>query len=99
MLKLLKLTTGEEILGQFRCEPSIYYASDVVMVHPVPSEDGGMSLQFIPWTMTMFSQDNKVEIYVDQIVAETEVAVELQERYLKIFKNSILTPSSSLITG
>jgi len=98
-IQLLKLTTGEEILVTVTDETShAVTVTDAVAVFPTGNEAGGLSLQFAPWTLTMFSDTGEATIQRSGILAECDASEEIVDRYNKMFgKVSIAIPSQKII--
>lgn len=98
-VKLLKLTTGEEILVTVVGETSFAVSvTDAVAVFPTGNEQGGLSLQFAPWTLTMFSEDDQADIQKSGILAECVANTEIVDRYNKMFgRVSIAVPDKKII--
>lgn len=98
-VKLLKLTTGEEVLATVLSDiGSEVVVTDAVIVYPAQNEQGGLSLQFAPWTLTMFSEDGKATIHADGIIGGCEVNTEILKKYNDMFGNvSIAVPEKKII--
>ena len=96
-LKLLKLSYGEEILANVKKDLNgLLEVDEAVVIQPIADNDGNMQLQFVPWSVAMFAEDNVVVLVKDHIVAEAIPAEEIKERHSKIF-GKIHVPEKKLI--
>lgn len=85
-IKLLKLVTGEEVLVTVTSESSSELEiQDAVVVFPANNAQGGLSLNFVPWTLTMFSEDDKAMLSKEHILATCNANTEIIDRYKKMF--------------
>lgn len=98
-VKLLKLTTGEEVLCTVTEEDKNFiHIKDAVVVFIGGTQDNSMSLQFAPWTLTMFSEDDVAKMSRSGVLAECSANTEILDRYNKMFGNvSIAVPEKKII--
>jgi hypothetical protein len=96
-LKILKLITGEEIVGKIT-----YQSIDTTEIeNPCQlgigmSPTGKATLQMQP--MLIFSEQKTVEIKNIHVLYATTVAIEIQNKYNEIYGSGITIAKSSIIT-
>lgn len=97
MIKILKLVTGEELLGDVEVTESYFYIKDPVVLTMVPSRSNPEqpSMAMIPYAA--YVKDNKVKITKEFVVWNEEPIKELYNQYNSVFGNGlVMAPASSL---
>ena len=98
-LKILKLITGEEIVGEVTNSVT---AGVTVIKNPchlglgMNPATGKAIVQMQP--MLLFSDQKSVEISQSHIVYHVTVAIEIQNKYNEIFGAGIVIAKSSIVT-
>ena len=90
-LRILKLSTGEEIVGNIveRNGIAIAIENPCVLAIGVNSQ-GKASLQMQP--MLIFSEQKKVDINRGNIIYDVTVAPEIENKYNEIYGSGIVLP-------
>ena len=96
-LRILKLTTGEEIVGKITKQTN----DTIEIENPCQlgigmAASGKATLQMQP--MLIFSEQKSVEIKLIHVVYNTTVAIEIQNKYNEIYGSGITIAKSSIIT-
>ena len=97
-LRILKLTTGEELVGDIVEEtPEKYRVENPCVLGIAMGPNGKASLQMQP--MLIFSEQKKVDILRANIIYDVSVAPEIENKYNEIYGSGIvLPPSQGIIT-
>jgi hypothetical protein len=96
-LKILKLVTGEEVVGEIKDESvnSIRIENPCVLgIGMAPT--GKATLQMQP--MLLFSEQKVVELKKEHILYSVSVATEIKNKYNEIYGSGIVVAKSSIIT-
>lgn len=92
-LRILKLATGEEIVGNVVEKNGIAYRIENPCVLGIMmGPNGKANLQMQP--MLIFSEQKVVEISRAHIVYEVSVAIEIQNKYNEIYGSGIVLPKT-----
>ena len=90
-LRILKLTTGEELVGDIVEEtPEKYRVENPCVLAIGMNSQGKASLQMQP--MLIFSEQKVVEINRANIIYEVTVAPEIENKYNEIYGSGIVLP-------
>ena len=90
-LKILKLSTGEEIVGNVLERLGLAYRIENPCVLAIGmNSQGKASLQMQP--MLIFSEQKVVEINRANIIYEVTVAPEIENKYNEIYGSGIVLP-------
>jgi len=80
-VKVLKLTTGEEVIARVRQEGDNIILEKPMTMAPVPGQTPGqMGFAMVPWMMA--AKDGFIQISLSHIVVETEAKSEIEKNYL-----------------
>ncbi len=95
-LRILKLTTGEEIVGDIVEENSDMYRIENPCVLGIGmNPQGKASLQMQP--LLIFSEQKVVQIQVIHVLYNVTVAQEIKNKYNEIYGSGIVIPPQSKI--
>ena len=96
-LLILKLVTGEEVVGEVteEKENSLRMENPCVLGIAM-TQSGKASLQIQP--MLLFSEQRVVEFKTNHILYNVSVATEIKNKYNEIYGSGIVVAKSSLIT-
>lgn len=99
-LRILKLTTGEEIVGdlvEVETGREIYRIENPCVLAIGMNQAGKAALQMQP--LLIFSEQKVVQIKHDHVIYEVSVAQEIKNKYNEIYGSGIVLPTSqSIIT-
>ena len=94
-LRILKLISGEEIVGEITNESS----ENVTIQNPcslgIMQSQTGPRLNMMP--MLLFSEQKKVQLQKSHILYTVTVAQEIQNKYNEIYGSGIILPKPSAI--
>ena len=95
-LRILKLSTGEEIVGKIteRSADLISIENPCVLAIAM-APNGKASLQMQP--MLIFSEQKKVDILRANIIYDVSVAPEIENKYNEIYSSGIVMPKKQSI--
>jgi hypothetical protein len=95
-LRILKLVTGEEIVGELKdgSADTMRIENPCVLGIGMAS-NGKASLQMQP--MLLFSEQKVVELKKDHILYTVSVATEIKNKYNEIYGSGIVVPKTSPI--
>ena len=80
-VKVLKLTTGEEVIARIRQEGDNIILEKPMTMAPVPGQTPGqMGFAMVPWMMA--AKGDSIQISLSHIVVETEAKSEIEKNYL-----------------
>ncbi len=80
-VKVLKLTTGEEVIARVRQEGDNIILEKPMTMAPVPGQTPGqMGFAMVPWMMA--AKGDSIQISLSHIVVETEAKSEIEKNYL-----------------
>ena len=95
-LRILKLTTGEELVGDIVEEtPEKYRVENPCVLGIAMGTNGKASLQMQP--LLIFSEQKVVEFSPNHIIYNVTVAQEIKNKYNEIYGSGILVPPQSKI--
>ena len=90
-LRILKLTTGEELVGDIVEEtPEKYRVENPCVLGIAMGPNGKASLQMQP--MLIFSEQKKVDINRANVIYDVTVAPEIENKYNEIYGSGIVLP-------
>lgn len=101
-IRILKLVTGEEVLGEFLSEDhdTIFVLRNPVGVAIVAGQDGRPNVGFAPFPLHAEQQkDAKFDFQRSHVVYSYVPAEDFINNYNQIFGAGIVLPSKKLITG
>ena len=96
-LRILRLLTGEEIVGDITNEDANHYTIEnpctlgIAMTH-----SGKPALNMQP--MLLFSEQKVVKINRQHVMFDVSVAIEIQNKYNEIFGSGIVVAQKAIIT-
>ena len=102
-LKLLRLKSGEDIIGDIQRESAEYIViRNPAMLVPMGGQGQGMQMGLGPWMP--FSDEKDFEIPRDWVVVTTEVVNDIANNYNQVFGSGIVVPdvkvdTKTLLTG
>ena len=80
-VKVLKLTTGEEVIARVGQEVDNIILEKPMTMAPVPGQTPGqMGFAMVPWMMA--AKGDSIQISLSHIVVETEAKSEIEKNYL-----------------
>jgi len=95
-LRILKLSTGEEIVGNItERSGDLISIENPCVLGIAMGPNGKASLQMQP--MLIFSEQKKVDINRANIIYDVSVAPEIENKYNEIYGSGIVLPSQSKI--
>ena len=95
-LKILKLTSTEDIMGDLEIKDGKYIVSSPARLVMMPTQEGGMAMAIMPWVP--FSDDDEIVIREEALVAEPmNPADDIRNEYSQRFGSGIVTPPKDLI--
>ena len=97
-VKALKLTTGEEVIGEVVGDfIDSTVLKNVVLVAIQPGPDGRAALGFLPF-MPYLGKDKSITFKTANILVSEEVDDQMTNQYNSVF-GGIVVPPKQLITG
>jgi hypothetical protein len=94
--KILKLTSIEDVIGDYEVRDGKCYISKPAKLVMYPTEQGGMQIAIMPWVP--FSDDEEFEIKKECIMLEPiEPSKDIRNEYSRRFGTGIVdtTPAAS----
>ena len=80
-VKVLKLTTGEEIIARVEQQRDYMMLEKPMTMAPVPGQTAGqMGFAMVPWMMA--AKGDFIQLSLSHIVVETEAKSEIEKNYL-----------------
>ena len=80
-VKVLKLTTGEEIIARVKQNRDYMELEKPMTLAPVPGQSPGqMGFAMVPWMMA--AKGDLIQLSLSHIVVETEAKGEIEKNYL-----------------
>ena len=80
-VKVLKLTTGEEVIARVKQERDYMTLEKPMTMAPVPGQAAGqMGFAMVPWMMA--AKGDFIQLSLSHIVVETEAKGEIEKNYL-----------------
>ena len=80
-VKVLKLTTGEEIIARVKQNRDYMELEKPMTLAPVPGQAAGqMGFAMVPWMMA--AKGDFIQLSLSHIVVETEAKSEIEKNYL-----------------
>ena len=80
-VKVLKLTTGEEIIARVKQERDYMMLEKPMTMAPVPGQSPGqMGFAMVPWMMA--AKGDSIQLSLSHIVVETDAKGEIEKNYL-----------------
>ena len=80
-VKVLKLTTGEEVIARVEQQRDYMMLEKPMTMAPVPGQTPGqMGFAMVPWMMA--AKGDFIQLSLSHIVAETEAKSEIEKNYL-----------------
>jgi hypothetical protein len=96
-LRIIRLTTGEEVLGEIeeQNEQTVRIKNPCVLgITMNPNGKAGLQMQ----PLLLFSEQKVVNFKTQHILYEVSVATELRNKYNEIYGSGIVVAKSPLIT-
>lgn len=95
-LRIVKLSTGEEIVGDIVEKlGTVYRIEHPCLLGIAMGPNGKANLQMQP--MLIFSDQKVVEISRDHIIYDVSVAIEIKNKYNEIYGSGIVVPPQQKI--
>jgi len=95
-VKVLKLTSVEDIIGDYEEVDGKCFMENPAKLIMVPTEDGGMGMGIMPWVP--YTDDEKVEIKKECIMLKPmEPSQGIRNEYNVRFGTGVTAPSHDLI--
>ena len=80
-VKVLKLTTGEEVIARVKQKRDYMMLEKPMTMAPVPGQSPGqMGFAMVPWMMA--AKGDFIQLSLSHIVVETEAKGEIEKNYL-----------------
>lgn len=96
-LKILRLLTGEEILGNILEESDTHYTvENPCSIGLSMGQNGKPALNMQP--MLMLTDQKQVSIKKDHVTFDVSVATEIENKYNEFFGSGIVVAKKSIIT-
>lgn len=90
-LRILKLTTGEEIVGNLvEKNGTVFRIENPCLLGIAMGPNGKANLQMQP--MLLFSEQKVVELNRDHVIYDVSVANEIQNKYNEVYGSGIVLP-------
>lgn len=80
-VEVLKLTTGEEVIGRLGFKGDYYQVTNPLVAVQVPSQSGQVGLAFVPWIMA--GNTDEVLIPFSQVIAKVSAKRQIADMYLE----------------
>lgn len=98
---MLKLVTGEEVLGEVESkEPTSITLKNVVGVAVVRGKDGQPNVGFTPFPLHAEPESGITRVFKSEhIVYSYEPAEDFKSNYDQLFGTGLITPPKKLIVG
>ena len=81
MIKVLKLVTGEELIGRVECQTDIDITISSPRVMRMYQTEQGISAGLVPWLMT--APDAQVDIKSSHIMTSVDCPKDVEDSYLQ----------------
>lgn len=95
-LKLIKMTSGEEILAKVVSQDKTTWTiEDVTSIVMHPTKEGTMSVGFAPF---LPYSEGPISLCVDAIAVVADPNQQLQSEHLRVFSGIEIAPAGSIIT-
>lgn len=100
-IKVLKLITGEEVLGEAEISLGEWYVTNPVAISIVRGKDGGPNVGLAPFPLhAPQTKDTKIAIPIASVVYSYVPAEDFITNYNQIFGSGIVLPKTpQIITG
>jgi len=96
-LRILRLLTGEEILGDIKEETDTHYRiENPCSIGLTMGQNGKPALNMQP--MLILSDQKVVNIKKEHVTFDVSVAIEIQNKYNDVYGSGIVVPQKSIIT-
>jgi hypothetical protein len=96
-LRILRLLTGEEILGDITNEDANHYTvENPCSIGLAMTQSGKPTLNMQP--MLLFSEQKVVKINRQHVMFDVSVATEIQNKYNEVYGSGIVVAKGKLIT-
>ena len=90
-IAVIKLITGEEIIGEIDIQPTYVTLTNVGVVQLVPTQTGvGMSL----YPFAPYAEESKFSFKNEHIITSFEPSIDLRNNYNKMFGSGIQIASA-----
>ena len=96
MIKILKLITGEEIIGDVTRSDNIFQVKKPCALQFVPSRSNPEQPAMGMFPYAAFVADHKINIKVEHVIFEEEPLKELYNQYNSVFGNGLVVASGKL---
>jgi hypothetical protein len=97
MIKLFRLTTGEEIVGEIQeSVGKTHTIKNPCAIGIAMSAAGQPTLNMHPWLM--FSNEKVVNIKDEHVIFSTGVDIKIENKYNEIFGSGIVIAQSTMLT-
>lgn len=97
MIKLFRLITGEEIVGEVEdSKIGLHKIKNPCAIGIAMSAAGQPTLNMHPWLM--FSNEKVVTIKDEHVIFVTDVDIKIQNKYNEIFGSGIVIAQQSIVT-
>ncbi len=95
-IKILKLTSVEDIMGDYEVRDGKHFISLPAKLIMVPTEGGGMGMGIMPWVP--FTDAKEVEIKEECIMLQPmDPSQDIKNEYCTRFNTGIVAPTKDLI--
>lgn len=95
MIRVLKLITGEEIIGQIdSTNNGVLMLRQPQVLVPQPTPDGAVKVAYMPWATYGEHVNNAVVIYPHAIVSDYQPTQDLEQHYTQTYISQIQVVSS-----
>ena len=100
-IKVLKLVTGEEVLGEVTGrDPDMITLKNPVGIAIMRGQDGQPNIGFAPFPLHAEQKSGSTQIFkIEHIVYQYEPAEDFKTNYDQLFGTGLITPSKKLIVG
>lgn len=99
-IKVLKLTNGEDVLGEVKYELGKYNITNPVGIAVVRGKDGSTNVGLTPFPLhAPQKQGFTIDIPASSVLYSYEPAEDFVSNYNQVFGAGIAVPSKKLITG
>lgn len=98
MIKLLRMKSGEDVVGDFTENDAGYSIENPAVLMPMPDGRGNtVQMGMAPWQP--FSKDKDFSIQKDWVVTISDPAQEIEDNYRRVFGSGISVPSKEVLLG
>jgi|TARA_B100001079_G_C16248655_1_gene442291 hypothetical protein len=98
MIKLLRMQSGEDVLGELYETETSYRIENPAVLMPMPDGRGNtIQMGMVPWQP--FSKSKEFSIAKDWVVTVSNPSQEIEDNYRRVFGSGIAVPQPKVLMG